>query len=235
MVGLPLNLGDAVGALITSASKYAYAAQTMLPNHPALTNGGILNIVAQQAGSVTNDRPRGWGNPAPTDGTTIDEQEAIGNALRGIAGPFAVTPEDTAEALASPQNPLRPVMDWFDFQRVGFLVLGLILIGVGITFIVRNAGNAALDDQLKKAQLDLTNAQLRQQPKREQPVLKAIRGVTKRKPSNLNPPRDHSGDPRPDFGRPLIDADIPDRTPLWGDERPGGFGRAKTKRINKKK
>lgn len=188
-MALPLNLGNVLSTLGTGAHNLAYAAQTFLPNHPQ-TRGFILSAMEPPDAPPTDpyssaSTPDFGGPRMPGEfGGIVD---GIGDAIGGAVN-AANTAGETAQAAG----------EWFDLQRIGFLVLGIIFIGVGVVFIARQTGDIDLDNRLKRAQLTLAEKAVQ---KESGPGLFA---KLKREPKP-KPIRDHASDPRPDFGAPIIE------------------------------
>jgi hypothetical protein len=171
-VAFPGDIGATIGTLAGAAKKTYYAAQTFLPRDPFIlaqnltqdstpTHDRLRDILERNTGSGV---PYVRGSREPADardaGDAGDAGDAWGEALRRgnevlrralpIPGiPSIVDPLGTARAAVA-------VSEWFDVQRLGFLILGFIFVGIGTFFVVRNVGDIDLDNRLKRAQLKAT-------------------------------------------------------------------------------
>lgn len=164
----------------------------------------------QTPGQVTNDAPRGWGNPPPTDG--VAEGEIVTNsrgeqAVRYPDGSIGRTEND-------PEN-MRDVSapTWFDLQRITFLVLGVFMVVIGLAFLAApNASNvlqlwsnyegARFARQARKAGLDIRSGG-GDAPKADDKPPPII------EPSPVD---DGANDPRPDFGN-ILNGEISQNAP----------------------
>lgn len=233
MPGFDLN--SVLSQIQTGAGVLQYAAQTFLPNHPQTVNAPGAGFVVQGAGTSLAQLQAGAQSTVPpgTGGDFLNQGQAviggiISQGLHDLIPGGPATANDAARAatgaVAGALPDVAGIASWLDIQRVGFLVLGVGLIFIGVTMIVRQTGDVGLDNQLKRAQLKLTEDQVqtskaaktRQTLRANKVAARAARRAASR--PTLAYDRDHAGDARPDFGPPLIEQDI----------RSGPSGKART-------
>lgn len=190
---MPDLLSTGLNLLSGATKQLGWTAQTFLPGQPNASwlNAGanaqnvtnLTRILEQGAHSTT---PSGPGAPWNNQGGVVDP----GNIGGIIADAVTGVPTNQAAQAATAGNSRDN--GWFDLQRVGFLVLGIGLIIIGVTFIVKNAGDVSLDNNLKKSQLKLNQRALAAGDK----VAETLKAEPK--PEAV---ADHASDPRPDFGK----------------------------------
>lgn len=212
-----MALGDVLSQISKGVGTLQYAAQTYLPGHPSTVNASLSSA---------------------TDLARILEQGAHSTVPTGIGPVFNNQGQETQAQIdahnqefpyqggASMTNVGAP--SWFDLQRIGFLVIGVGLIFIGVTMIVRQTGDVGLDNALKRAQLKLTQDQVQNTEKAQaQKTLRAQRVAARAarraaaKPA-LAYDRDHASDPRPDFGNKIVDVAPTESKPA---KKMSGFSR----------
>lgn len=224
------GLGDILTTLTQGASTLAYAAQTYLPNHPQTANA------ATSAVQLAQMLEPGAHSTVPS-GVLGDPTQDTAQANTGFTIPQIMT--NNAPQPGSVQQTvsnLASLAGWLDFQRVAFLVLGIGLMFIGATLLVRSAGDPGLDINLKRAQLKLANDQVAktEQSNRKQ-TLRAQRVQDRTARRRLTRPtpafEDHASHARPDFGKNIIDV-----SPVHKKEgRISGFSKGVENRLGKRK
>jgi len=152
--------------LLSNASRnLGWAAQTFLPNQPGASWIQAANAQTPRAAQdLTRMLERGLQASTTQSGPSAPFENQ-GQPIINNQNPESQAQIDQHNQEFPYQNgpSMRDVTihdSWFDMQRVGFLVLGISLIVVGVTFVVRNAGDMSLDTDLKKSQLKLNQEAL---------------------------------------------------------------------------
>lgn len=188
-----------VASLASAAGKLAYSAQTFLPGRGLTADNSSpadrlrqIFEAAQRGGpndqqgstgdvfgnrNPSNQLPRGSG----VDGISDDQVAAGVDLYNRVVNP---------EGVRSVARALNNAGEWFDFQRVSFLLAGLGFLWIGMVYITKNATQSIKVDFEGGAEA----LQTRIAQKQEQVLDKALKPKKEKPPKRLRKAGKNAGD-----------------------------------------